>query len=152
MILIVLARTSRIIEPTTAISQARTGSSEDDELEDKLDLPKPKLLMPVATEDEDEDSFQMRSPRNSILLDDHSHTQRSVELGRHIFSQQPPGRLSRGSFGTIRMSDRFADPDDQEPRMWDKHPSDSADESAREILPNIADVESVYSLPILVFV
>ena len=51
----------------------------------------------------------MHRPRLSLPLDDGDHTERSIELGRRAISEQPSGRLSRGSLGTLRMSDRLGD-------------------------------------------
>lgn len=60
-------------------------------------------------EGDDDDSFHVPPPRFSVPLDDDTYTQRSVEVSRRATSEQPYGRFSRGSFGSIRMSDRFAD-------------------------------------------
>ena len=86
--------------------------SGDDELERHSDLPIPRLSMPIDNgegEDDDDDSFHVPPPRFSVTLDDDTYTQRSVEVPRRATSEQPYGRFSRGSFGSIRMSDRFAD-------------------------------------------
>lgn len=45
-------------------------------------------------------------------LDEVDQTGRSVEIGRRAISEQPRGRLSRGSFGSIRASDRFTNVED----------------------------------------
>lgn len=85
----------------------------DDELEKHSDLPIPRLSMPIddgeEEEDDDDDSFRVPPPRLSVPLDDDTYTQDSVEVARRAISEQPYGRFSRGSFGSIRMSDRFAD-------------------------------------------
>jgi hypothetical protein len=60
-------------------------------------------------EDDEDDSFHMQPPRLSLPLDDNDHTGRSLELGRRLISENPSGRLSTGSLGTLRMSDRFSD-------------------------------------------
>ena len=59
--------------------------------------------------DDDEDSLLSPPPRLSVPLDEGMQTQRSVENPRRAYSEQPFGRLSRGSFGSLRISDRFAD-------------------------------------------
>ena len=84
---------------------------QDDELGNDLEIPKPRFSLDVEGEGEDdeEDSFHMHPPRLSLPLDDDDYTERSIELGRRAISEQPSGRLSRGSFGTLRMSDRFGD-------------------------------------------
>lgn len=84
----------------------------DDELEKHSDLPIPRLSIPIDNgeeEDDDDDSFRMPPPRLSVPLDDDTYTQDFVEVARRAISEQPYGRFSRGSFGSIRMSDRFAD-------------------------------------------
>ena len=62
--------------------------------------------------DDNEDSSLSPPPRLSAPLDEEVQTQHSVEVPRRAHSEQPFGRLSRGSFGSIRFSDRFADPNE----------------------------------------
>ena len=82
------------------------GASGHGEVESYPDLPMPRLSMAI---DESEDSLLSPPPRLSAPLDEELQTQRSVEAPRRAYSEQPFGRLSRGSFGGIRVSDRFAD-------------------------------------------
>jgi len=82
--------------------------AEEDELERDPDLPRPRLSMPIDAE-EDDDSFHLPPTLVSAPLEDDAYTQRSVEVPRRAISEQPFGRLSRGSFGSVRTSDRFAD-------------------------------------------
>ncbi len=76
-------------------------------------MPKPRFSLHLGETEEDgeeeADSFYMPPPRLSLPLDEGGHTGRSIELGRRAISENPSGRLSRGSFGTLRMSDGFGD-------------------------------------------
>jgi hypothetical protein len=65
------------------------------------------LSLPLDDEEDEDDSLLL--PPRSAGLEDEIFTAQSIELPRRAISEQPPGRLSRGSFGTIRMSDQFAD-------------------------------------------
>lgn len=112
---LVLARSTRPTDLSPQATPAATKhsvDSGDDELERHSDLPIPRLSMPiddVEEEDDDDDSFHVPLPRLSVPLDDDTFTPNSVEMPRRAVSEQPYGRFSRGSFGSIRMSDRFAD-------------------------------------------
>lgn len=113
---LVLAVSTRPTEPTPQAAPAPTNqsmASEDDELERHSDLPIPRLSMPIDNgeeeEDNDDDSLHGPPPRFSVPLDDDTYAQTSVEMPRRAISEQPYGRFSRGSFGSVRMSDRFAD-------------------------------------------
>ncbi|KFY36726.1 hypothetical protein V495_07639 [Pseudogymnoascus sp. VKM F-4514 (FW-929)] len=66
---------------------------------------RPRLSMAIG--DEDEDDSLLLPPYSDALLDEDNMTLRSVELPRRAVSEQPGGRLSRGSFGSIRYSDQF---------------------------------------------
>jgi hypothetical protein len=78
-----------------------------DDLDDGPDPVRPRFSLPLG-EDDDEDDSLLLPPRSAGLEDDNVTTQ-SIELPRRAISEQPLGRLSRGSFGSIRMSDQFAD-------------------------------------------
>ncbi|KFY18342.1 hypothetical protein V493_08687 [Pseudogymnoascus sp. VKM F-4281 (FW-2241)] len=67
---------------------------------------RPRLSMAIGDNDDEDDSLLL-PPHSDALLDDDNMTQRSVELPRRAVSEQPGGRLSRGSFGSIRYSDQF---------------------------------------------
>ena len=58
---------------------------------------------------DEDDTFQLASPRLSIPLEVGVQTGVSTDIGRAI-DDQPLQRLSRGSFETARGSDRFDDP------------------------------------------
>jgi len=79
----------------------------DDDLDDGPDPVRPRLSLPLGEDDDDDDSLLL--PPRSAGLEDENFTAQSIELPRRALSEQPPGRLSRGSFGSIRMSDQFAD-------------------------------------------
>ncbi|OBT99347.1 hypothetical protein VE01_02586 [Pseudogymnoascus verrucosus] len=65
---------------------------------------RPRLSMAIG---DDEDDSLLLPPHSDALLDDDNMTMRSVELPRRAVSEQAGGRLSRGSFGSIRYSDQF---------------------------------------------
>ncbi|KAI9795469.1 MAG: hypothetical protein M1833_006999 [Piccolia ochrophora] len=80
------------------------------DFDDEPDLPAPRMSMRLDEDDDDEDdSLPLPPPRLSIGLDDENDTQRSVEMPRRAYSEQPGRRFSRDSFGGLRLSDRFAD-------------------------------------------
>jgi hypothetical protein len=82
----------------------------EDDFDDEPDPERPRLSLLVGEDEEDDDSFSV--PPRSAGLEDENFTIQSVELPRRAISELPPGRLSRGSFGSIRMSDVFADLND----------------------------------------
>ncbi len=84
---------------------------EEDDMDDTVPE-RPRLSLPFSEEDEEEDDSLLLPPQSTGLEDD-NFTLQSVELGRRAVSERPPGRYSRGSFGSIRMSDAFADLNDQ---------------------------------------
>ncbi|KAK8156036.1 centromere kinetochore component CENP-T-domain-containing protein [Phyllosticta citrichinensis] len=106
-----LAGTSEPVQPSPSVD-TRGIRPRDHDLEDEPDLPRPRLSMPLH-EDED-DSFHEAPPRLSLALDeaDVDATQTSVEGGRRAYSEDPiRPRLSRTSFGRLRLSERFGDLD-----------------------------------------
>jgi histone H3/H4 len=106
---IVLAGDSKTVEPSPDIpptARARTAINNEIDIDDGPDPPRPRLSLPI---NEDEDSFEMPAPRLSAPLEDENNTQQSVELPRRALNEQPSNRYSRGSFGSIRTSDRFSD-------------------------------------------
>ncbi|KAK7548407.1 centromere kinetochore component CENP-T-domain-containing protein [Phyllosticta citricarpa] len=106
-----LAGTSEPVQPSPTVD-TRGARPREDNLEDEPDLPRPRLSMPLH-EDED-DSFHEAPPRLSLALDeaDVDATQVSVEGGRRAYSEDPiRPRLSRTSFGRLRLSERFGDLD-----------------------------------------
>ncbi|KAI9875237.1 MAG: hypothetical protein M1830_008719 [Pleopsidium flavum] len=111
----ILARNTKPTEPSPQVQG--TGAtrpslaSKEESFERDLDLPRPRLSMPIDDDDDEEedDSFHLAPPRLSEPLDDDNRTQQSVEIPRRAISEQPGTRFARESFGIIRMSDRFAD-------------------------------------------
>ena len=83
----------------------------EDGSEDELDPSPPRLSLNIGESDED-DSLTGLPPRLSVSLGDNGITQRSIEGPRRVYSEQPRNRLSRGSLGSTRLSDRFADIDE----------------------------------------
>ncbi len=79
----------------------------EDDFDDEPDPERPRLSSLIGGDEDDDDSFSV--PPRSAGLEDENFTIQSVELPRRAISELPPGRLSRGSFGSIRMSDIFAD-------------------------------------------
>lgn len=114
-----LRNLSRVLAPT---SQALSSSSSDpadnndstlqtlpEEGDDDDDFPieRPRFSLPLDRDDDDDS--ELKPPRSSIL-DDENYTVQSIELPRRAWSENPLGRLDRGSFGSVRMSD-FAGPE-----------------------------------------
>ncbi|KAI9050345.1 hypothetical protein LZ554_005511 [Drepanopeziza brunnea f. sp. 'monogermtubi'] len=113
----VLRQLSRILAPktlpTVPTPQARNNAGsrrlaeEEEDPDDENALPRPRFSLPGFEEDEDEDDSLLLPP-HSAGLEDENLTIQSVEMARRAISEQPP-RLSRGSFGSVRLSDVFAD-------------------------------------------
>lgn len=78
-----------------------------DDLEDELDPPQARFSIAVEDDTEMDDSFHMVPPRLSMAWENGEQTVKSAELPRRIVLGETQGRLSRGSFGSIRDSDRF---------------------------------------------
>jgi hypothetical protein len=101
--------------PTVPTPQAVDSSTlrarriaDDGDMDDGSDIERPRLSLPLG-DDEDDDDDSLLLPPQSAGLEDENFTIQSVELPRRATSELPLGRLSRGSFGSIRMSDVFAD-------------------------------------------
>lgn len=106
----VLARTSQPTEPSPAHSQPESKSSseiEADSFEDELDPPKASFSIANDDDTDNDDSFHIAPPRLSMPLEDDEQTAKSVEVPRRVVLGETQGRFSRGSFGSIRASDRF---------------------------------------------
>jgi hypothetical protein len=107
----VLAPSTKPTEPSPLAIQPHNGRlpiiHQEDDLDDGPEPIPPRLSLPLEGIEED-DSFLV-PPQSTGLLEDENITQQSVELPRRATSEQLPGRLSRGSFGSIRVSDRFDD-------------------------------------------
>lgn len=99
----VLAPTSKPVERTPqlpSVVRSRLNDMEDDPLP-----PRPGPSMPLG--DEEDDSLLLPPQSDGLLMDDDNLTTRSVEMPRRAVSEIPGGRLSRGSFGSVRISDEF---------------------------------------------
>ena len=105
-----LAPKTQPVIPTPQGAIPSTGRfvlPENEDLDDDVELERPRLSLALEYDDDEDDSLLL--PPRSAGLEDENFTVQSVELLRRAISEQPPGRLSRGSFGSIRMSDHFAD-------------------------------------------
>ncbi|KAI0838195.1 hypothetical protein F5Y06DRAFT_52134 [Hypoxylon sp. FL0890] len=115
-----LRNLSRVLAPTsTAVSSSssspgpnanndstlQTLMEEDDD--DDFPIERPRFSLPLDRDDDDDS--ELKPPRSSIL-EDENYTVQSIELPRRAWSEAPLGRLDRGSFGSVRMSD-FAGPE-----------------------------------------
>jgi hypothetical protein len=99
--------------PTPENPKAVTGRfGKDDFLDDGPVPERPRLSLPIGEDDDDDDDSLLLPPR-SAGLENENFTVQSIELPRRAVSELPPGRLSRGSFGSVRMSDQFGDLNDQ---------------------------------------
>lgn len=99
----VLAPTTKPVERTPQlqpVARNRLNDMEDDPLP-----PRPRLSMPLG--DDEDDSLLLPPHSDGLLMDDDNLTTRSVEMPRRAMSEIPGGKLSRGSFGSVRMSDAF---------------------------------------------
>ncbi|KAK3172776.1 hypothetical protein OEA41_006101 [Lepraria neglecta] len=103
----VLAPTSQLIKPSPLPPTNEPKQTQNDGFKDDQDLPRPRFSIAIDDVTGDDDSFQERPPRLSMPLDDGQQTGRSIEIARRTVNEPPPGRLSRGSFGSNRASDRF---------------------------------------------
>ncbi|PBP22994.1 hypothetical protein BUE80_DR006163 [Diplocarpon rosae] len=117
----VLRQLSRILAPKTLPTvptpqgQKNDGPNrmaEEDDDEDGTALPRPRFSLPGFDDDEDDEDDSLLLPPHSAGLEDENFTVQSIEMARRATSELPPGRLSRGSFGSTRMSDVFADLND----------------------------------------
>ncbi|KAI1766783.1 hypothetical protein GGR53DRAFT_190390 [Hypoxylon sp. FL1150] len=114
-----LRNLSRVLAPTsTALSSSssspgpnsnnnndstlRTLMEGDDDDDDDFPIERPRFSLPLDRDDDDDS--ELKPPRSSILEDD-NYTAQSIELPRRAWSEAPLGRLDRGSFGSVRMSD-----------------------------------------------
>ena len=105
---VLAARTLPVVPtPQGAAPTGRFKLPGNDDLDDDAALERPRLSLALEN-DEDEDDSLLLPPR-SAGLEDENFTVQSVEMPRRATSEKLPGRLSRGSFGSIRMSDQFAD-------------------------------------------
>lgn len=106
----ILRNLSRVLAPTTRPATSSSSSPgpkmasdigtilEDDE-DDDFPIDRPRLSLPIDVDDDSD-----LQPHHSAFMEDENFTMQSVELPRRALSEQPP-RLSRSSFGSVRLSD-----------------------------------------------
>ncbi|KAL1963738.1 hypothetical protein VTN77DRAFT_7804 [Rasamsonia byssochlamydoides] len=83
---------------------------EIDELDNEPVPERPRLSLPIDDDTgEIEDGSPDTPPRLSLAFDEDDITQRSVEYPRRAMSEQDRARLSRMSFGDVRLSENFGD-------------------------------------------
>ena len=85
----------------TAIQEEDEDDWDDDDL--PIDRP-PRLSLPIDQEDDD-DEDEPRPPRLSLLPDEDNYTLQSIEFPRREDPTRALSRLSRGSLGSVRVSD-----------------------------------------------
>ncbi|KAI9645314.1 hypothetical protein NHQ30_006050 [Ciborinia camelliae] len=88
----------------------------DDDFDDDPNLVPPRLSIPLDDENEDDDNEDDESLLlpSLAVLEDENLTSRSIELPRRAVSEQPNRLFPRGSFGSIRGSDRFGNLNEEE--------------------------------------
>ena len=100
-------KTERLIStPPRQEPEVKVRKYEEDDLDDGPDPVRPRLSMPLDDDSDEDDSLLL--PPRSAGIENEDYTGYSIELPRRAISEQAPGRLSRGSFGSVRMSDQFA--------------------------------------------
>ncbi|KAJ3503919.1 hypothetical protein NM208_g16415 [Fusarium decemcellulare] len=94
----------------TSLSSEQPDESNvyDDDDDDDLPIDRPRLSLPIDDEDSSSTSSDLRPPRLS-QLNEADFTVNSIELPRRAISEQAASRMSRGSPGSVRMSDYFND-------------------------------------------
>ncbi|KAK6580580.1 hypothetical protein PZA11_006816 [Diplocarpon coronariae] len=157
----ILRQLSRVLAPKTLPTvptpqgQSNDGPKriveEDDD--DGTALPRPRFSLPGFDENDDDEDDSLLLPPHSAGLEDENLTVQSVEMARRAVSELPPGRLSRGSFGSTRMSDVFADVNDMglggdgyESSYLAERTFGDLDFSAREDALEIEDTDTIRGL------
>jgi len=110
LVILVLAQNNQPSRPSALPAQPQSNKPDQiptEDFDDGLDLPQPRFSIAIDEGVVEDDSFSEAPPRLSMPLEEVEQTGRSIEIGRRAISEQPHGRLSRGSFGSIRASDRF---------------------------------------------
>jgi len=99
-------KTERLIPtPPRREPDTKARKYEEDDLDYGPDPVRPRLSMPLDDDSDEDDSLLL--PPRSAGIENEDYTGYSVELPRRAVSEQVPGRLSRGSFGSVRLSDPF---------------------------------------------
>ena len=127
-LILVLVPVSRMTDPVSVSTQTRLNNykeTADENFHDELDLPQPTFSIAIDDDIFEEDSLPDAPPRFSMPLDDIENTRASIEVGRRATSDRMHDRVSRGSFGSTRASDRFTN-------ISDLNPHDEADQEMLE--------------------
>lgn len=107
-----LAPKTKPTVPTPPVPRTATSKyGRDDFVDDDTDMRPPRLSLALDGDDEDDEDESLLLPPQSAGLEDEDITVQSMEFPRRAISEMPPGRLSRGSFGSIRLSDQFGEVD-----------------------------------------
>lgn len=77
-----------------------------DELEESQDLLEPRFTIAIDDGTGEDDSFHEAPPRLSMPLEDGDQTGGPFEIARTAANEQRPDRISRGSFGSLQVTDR----------------------------------------------
>ena len=78
-----------------------------DELEESQDLLEPHFSIAIDDGTGEDDSFHEAPPRLSMPLEVGDQTGRSFEIARKATNERRLDRISRGSFGSALVPDRF---------------------------------------------
>lgn len=107
-----MAPTSKPIRSSPQEEPEPSPVDETDDLDREPDIPRPRLSLPLrdmVPEEDDEGSPEMKPPRLSLPFDEEELTQRSIEFAMRDRSEKDMATLSRNSFGSTRLSDRFGE-------------------------------------------
>lgn len=113
----VLAPTSRPVATSSSSSpgdkasvslekEEQSNLYDDGDDDDDLPIDRPRLSLPLGEDVSSSSSADLRPPRLS-QIDDENFTAHSIELPRRFDNQSGIGRLSRGSLGSVRVSDFY---------------------------------------------
>lgn len=106
---LVLALSSQISPRQSQREQYEPSLNESNSIEDDIELQQPSFSIAIEDRADEGDNFQLAPPQLSMPLQVGEQTGRSIEIGRRALDDQPLGRVSRGSYGTVRGSDQFDD-------------------------------------------
>ena len=103
----ILAKTSQPIRPSPVLAKPVSGlvkQQKVDDFEDELSPEQPEFT--IAVDNEEDESSLLNRPRLSMPLEEGEQTAKSIEMPRRALKGDEQERLSRGSFGNIRASDK----------------------------------------------
>ena len=101
--------TSQPCPPQSQLKDDEPSTTGSASIEDTLELQQPSISVVTENRANDEESLQLEPPGLSVLFEPGERTERSIEIGRRALDDQFTGRLSQGSFGTVRRSERSDD-------------------------------------------